>query len=100
MTARKKWRCEQFRRACAGRPTTTHLEGRNCVSLDVSEQEFHTILAALRFYEERGQGEPANRSNWIHDLATNGGQVISLDDAGIDDLCERLNLDSRYTPEP
>jgi len=50
-----------------------------------------TILAALRFYQEKGQGEPFERSDAIHDIATNGGEVVSLDAAGIDDLCERLN---------
>ena len=50
-----------------------------------------TILAALRFYQENGQGDPDNRSDAIHEVATGGGDVISLDAAGIDDLCERLN---------
>ena len=45
------------------------------------------------FYQEHGQGDPANRSDRIHDVATNCGQVISLDDTGIDELCERLNMD-------
>jgi len=58
-------------------------------------QEFHTILAALRYYQEQGQGEPSNRSDWIHDLATNGDEVISLNAEGIDQLCERLNLGSK-----
>jgi hypothetical protein len=61
--------------------------------LKVCEAELHTILAALRFYQEHGQGEPANRSDWIDDLATNGGDVISLDDDGIDQLCQRLNTE-------
>lgn len=51
-----------------------------------------TILAALRFYQAAGMGEPSNRSDEIHDIATSGGDAISLDDEGIDDLCERLNL--------
>lgn len=60
-------------------------------SLLVNESELHTLLAALRFYQQQGQGEPANRSDVIHDLATNGDEVISLDDEGIDQLCERIN---------
>ena len=57
----------------------------------VSFPEFHTILAALRFYQGHGQGDPAYRSESIDDLATHGDQVTSLDDAGIDRLCERIN---------
>ena len=58
-------------------------------------QEFHTILAALRFYQERGQGEPDKRSVSIEDLATNGGQVTALDTEAIDRLCERINTTTR-----
>jgi len=65
------------------------------IQLRVTEQEFHSILAALRFYQECGQTGPANRSYWIHELATNAGDVSSLDHAEIDKLCERLNLDPR-----
>ncbi|MCI0640164.1 MAG: hypothetical protein L0Y72_24455 [Gemmataceae bacterium] len=60
-------------------------------AINVTNEEFHTILAALRFYQQNGQGDPANRSDAIHNLATNLGQAISLDDAGIDELCEQLN---------
>jgi hypothetical protein len=63
------------------------------IELQVTEEELHTVLAALRFYQESGQGEPANRSDWIHELATNCHEVVSLDDDGIDELCERLNTE-------
>lgn len=53
--------------------------------------EMATILAALRYYQEKGQGDPANRSDDIHEIATCGDEVISLDATAIDDLCERLN---------
>lgn len=56
-------------------------------------EEFNTILAALRFYQESGMGDPFNRSGAIHDIATNGGEDISLDYDAIDALCERLNTD-------
>ncbi len=65
----------------------------------VSDQEFHTIIAALRFYQEMGQGEPANRSDDIHDLATNGEETVSLDAEGIDDLTERINFTVRTVPD-
>lgn len=62
---------------------------------NIDSQDSATILAALRFYQERGMGDPANRSDAINDIATNGGEVISLDAEGIDDLCERLNTAER-----
>lgn len=54
-------------------------------------QEVATILAALRYYQEQGMGEPSNRSNAIHDIATDGDNQISMDAEGIDALCEQLN---------
>jgi len=52
----------------------------------------HTIIAALRHYQQEGFGDPDNRPLDIHDLATNGGDVMSsLDDEGIDQLIEDLN---------
>jgi hypothetical protein len=53
--------------------------------------EFNTILAALRFYQAKGMGEPSNRPDWLHMIATDCDNDISLDSAGITDLCERLN---------
>jgi len=60
-------------------------------TLTITDQDLHTILAALRVYQEEGMGDPSMRSDAIHDIATNGGDQISMDDAGIDDLCERIN---------
>lgn len=61
-------------------------------SLQLSEVEFHTILAALRFYQRLGQGDPDNRAEAIQDLATNSGNSSSLDANGIDQLCEKINF--------
>lgn len=61
------------------------------VKVKLTEQELDTILAALRYYQGMGMGEPSNRSDDIHDIATNGGKGISLNGEGIDALCERLN---------
>lgn len=58
---------------------------------EISDQEHATVLAALRTYQQRGYGDPANRPDNIHEIATNCDLVISLDDEGIDALCERLN---------
>lgn len=59
--------------------------------ITLEEQGLSTILAALRYYQEKGMGEPENRSDRIHQVATNGDTVISLDDEGIDELCASLN---------
>lgn len=63
------------------------------IPLSVTSAELATILAALRYYQVKGFGDPANRNDAIHDIATDGGTIISLDDAGIDALCERLNME-------
>lgn len=57
-----------------------------------TREDRNTILAALRFYQDHGMGEPANRSDAIHDLATNGEEDISYDADDINDLCERVNF--------
>ncbi len=59
------------------------------ITLNVNECELATILAALRYYQQQGLGDPANRPNEIHEIAADC--VSSLDDAGIDALCERIN---------
>lgn len=59
------------------------------LSLDAAQ--LGTILAALRFYQSKGLGDPDSRPADIHQIATNAGEVMAgLDDAGIDALCERL----------
>lgn len=58
--------------------------------------EHSTVMAALRFYQHHGMGEPFNRPDWLHDLASDGGAVdASLNADAIDELCERLNLESK-----
>lgn len=54
--------------------------------------EIATIIAALRTYQEAGYGDPANRPDRIHEIAT-AGDVVSLDADAIDRLCERLNCE-------
>lgn len=60
--------------------------------ISVDAAELATILAALRFYQRAGQGDPANRCEDIHLIATDGDSHISLDAEGIDAICERINL--------
>ena len=62
--------------------------------ISVDPAELATILAALRFYQQEGQGEPSNRSDDIHVIATDGDTQISLDAAGINTLCERINQET------
>lgn len=50
-----------------------------------------TIIAALRYYQQQGMGDPFNRSDDIHELATNGDEVQSLDEGDIDNLVVELN---------
>ena len=69
------------------------------MKINVDSQEFNTILAALRFYQENDQGTPSSRSDAIHDLATNGDAEVSLDNDAIDGLCERINLGSARLPK-
>lgn len=56
-------------------------------SLSLNEAEHATLVAALTLYKQQGMGDPMNRSDEVHDIATNGGLVFSsLDDEGIDRL--------------
>lgn len=71
-------------------PTIANEEAGRDILLAVSLAEHGTIMAALRYYQEQGMGEPANRSAYIHDLATPNDET-SLDSDGIDTLCEHLN---------
>lgn len=60
--------------------------------LELDDAERATVLAALRYYQREGMGDPMNRDDDIHEIATDGGEVdSSLDDDGIDELCARLN---------
>ncbi|MDO5759245.1 MAG: hypothetical protein Q4P24_17680, partial [Rhodobacterales bacterium] len=58
---------------------------------DVDRFETATILAALRLL----QAAPALPSE-IVEIATDDGDFEPLDDAAIDDLCERINAASAY----
>lgn len=60
----------------------------------IDKPEHATMIAALRWYQESGMGEPDHRSEAIHELATNGGEEISLDSDGIDALVEKLQFNN------
>jgi hypothetical protein len=59
-----------------------------------TDAELATILAALRYYQQHEQHLAENRSPWINDIATNGGQAAALSAEEIDRLCEELNGDA------
>jgi hypothetical protein len=65
------------------------------ILIRISGAEFHTILAALRSYQERGLGEFANSSAEIYDLASSGGKVTPLNSDAIDQFCQRMNTATR-----
>lgn len=67
----------------------------NKTRYDLEDDQVATLIAALRVYQREGMGDPSNRGYEIHDLATAGDTVISLDDNGIDDLCQTLNLEGK-----
>lgn len=58
----------------------------------LTREERATVLAALRFYQSKGMGEPSNRPLSIQEIATDGDELTSLDDEGIDALCEKMNV--------
>lgn len=58
-------------------------------------QEIATIIAALRYYQENNQGFPGARSAMIHEIATDGGTTTSLDEEGIDELVDKMQLYNR-----
>lgn len=53
-----------------------------------TNRETATILAALRFWQREGVGFDYSED----DIASNGGEFDSLDEAEIDALCERVNF--------
>jgi hypothetical protein len=57
----------------------------------LTREETATILAALRFYQQKGLGDPQYRPLDIHEIASDNDDVISLDEDDIDELCEKLN---------
>ncbi len=56
------------------------------------DTHLNTILAALRYYQENGQGDPANRSDDIQSIACPTADDTSLDADGIDELCEAIKF--------
>jgi hypothetical protein len=58
--------------------------------MDLFDDELNTIIAALRFYQEAGMGDPFERPDWLNDIACPTVDSTSLSDEEIDRLCEYL----------
>lgn len=75
-------------------------------SADLNRREYgidqarNTILAALRYYQRAGQGDPKNRCDDIHQIATNSGQNVSLNAVAIDGICDDLNTGALELTQP
>ena len=66
------------------------LRGRFAESKLLNDAEVATVVAALRYYQQQGQGKTNNRSPDINLIASGGGELLPLDDERIDELCEEL----------
>jgi hypothetical protein len=66
------------------------------MKIQVSDQEFHTILAALRFFQIQRNREI--QGDYL-EIATNGYTIGRLDYEGIDALCERINTGEKGTDD-
>ena len=63
--------------------------------------ELATVLAALRYYQQEGLGDPDNRPSDIHtNTATDDDCCISLDAEAVDTLCERINCGEWPAKQP
>jgi hypothetical protein len=60
-------------------------------TMEVSEREFHSILAALRCYQDYLNSHPIYPD--YDDIASNLGQFVPLESGEINALCERLNFE-------
>lgn len=67
-------------------------------TISVERDELNTILAALRYYQNGGMGEPSSRPDWLQEIACPDDDATSLADSEIDRLCEEINC-SAQAPE-
>ena len=57
-----------------------------------ADEDLATIIAALRYWQEQGMCEPANRSEEMQAAATDDDTLTSLDEADVDDLIMKLQF--------
>ena len=63
-------------------------------TIELNTEQRDTVLAALEYYRRCGMGEPANRPEWLHDIACPPPfDTTSLDDGGIRELRLRISGD-------
>lgn len=58
--------------------------------VEIDERELATILAALRYWQDRG-GFEGCRNEYISDIATDCCNLEPMYEEEIDALCERIN---------
>ena len=69
-------------------------------TIHLHDDELATVQAALEFYRDSGMGDPANRPEWLHDIACpEPGDTTSLDDDGIRELRLRISGKNPSTEE-
>lgn len=64
--------------------------------MEFTPEERATILAALSLYVSEGCGDPANRSDEVHELATRGDDLVSLDEHAVVALATRIKAAGEY----
>ncbi|KNH45237.1 hypothetical protein ACS73_16405 [Pseudomonas lini] len=57
------------------------------------DEDLHTIIAALRYWQQMGMCDPFKRSDEMHSLCTNNDELESYCDDDVDDLVMRLNVE-------
>ena len=72
------------------------------IRISFTEQQLATVLAALRMWQQTTNRVENNDEDGLLDVATFGGEFAPLDDAAIDELCERIDycLSNRRGVEP
>ena len=57
------------------------------------DEDLHTIIAALRYWQQMGMCDPFKRSDEMHSLCTNNDELQSYCDDDVDDLVMRLTVE-------
>ena len=64
-------------------------------TITVNDREFHTILTALRYWQQHYPLDRCDAFYPLSNIATNGGNVEALSNDEIDTLCEEMNCGER-----
>lgn len=62
--------------------------------MNINSEDLNTILGALRLYQKLGNGNPDVRPDWLQKIVAPTIDDTSLDNDGIDRLCEELNCEN------